>query len=180
MKRHVVDTNVLIVASGEHPASPFASDKHPVEDPDQAEKVLQWLLNFANSSDRVLLDFDQEIFKEYRNKLTEQDYGHRVIIDKISAGEVDYIDVEWIDDPSHPDPVAKLPSTLQSVIHDLADTKMVAACISGKSSGLDNTVMNACDTDWYDWEIELKAHGVIVEQVIDAWLRVKWQAHHDR
>jgi len=37
MSRHVIDTNVLIVASGEHLESPFSSDKHPVQDPVYSE-----------------------------------------------------------------------------------------------------------------------------------------------
>ena len=180
MSRHVVDTNVLIVASGEHSESPFASDKHPVEDPEQSEKVLEWLIGFEQGEGRMVLDWDFEIYKEYQNKLTEQDYGQRVVFEKLSRNEIDFVDIEWIDDPSHPDKVARLEEPLKTVIHDLADTKIVAACISANKQGMSCTIVNACDTDWYDWQEELEAVGVIVEQLIEDWSRQKWKEHHGR
>ena len=87
MNRHVVDTNVLIVASGEHPESPFASDKHPVEDPEESEKVLDWLMAFEAGEGRMVVDDDWEILKEYQHKLTDQDYGQRIVFEKMSRGK---------------------------------------------------------------------------------------------
>lgn len=182
MNRHVVDTNVLIVASGEHPESPFSSEKHPVEDAEQSEQVLNWLINFEASDGRMVVDSDWAIISEYQNKLTEQDYGLRVLFEKMSRFEIDYVDIEWIEDASIPDKekVAKLDDPLQSVIHDLADTKMVAACLNAIKEDMPCTIVNACDTDWLDWQKSLEAEGVIVEQIIENWLRKKWRAHHDR
>nr|MDT0250479.1 hypothetical protein [Endozoicomonas sp.] len=180
MSRHVVDTNVLIVASGEHPESPFSSDRHPVEDPDEAARVLDWLIDFETGDGRMVVDTDWEILNEYQNKLTEQDYGQRVVFEKMSRGEMDYVAIEWIDDASHPDKVAALNEPLKSVIHDLADTKIVAACLKAIEEGMPCTIVNACDTDWYDWQSPLEAAGVHVEQLIEEWSQKKWQEHHDR
>ncbi|WOG27414.1 hypothetical protein [Endozoicomonas sp. 8E] len=182
MNRHVVDTNVLIVASGEHPDSPFASDRHPVEDAEQSEKVLNWLMDFEASVGRMVVDKDWAIIGEYQNKLTDQDYGQRVLFEKMSRSEIDYVDIEWVEDPALPDTekVARLEASLQPVIHDLADTKMVAACFNANKSGMPCNIVNACDTDWYDWQEALEAEGVIVEQIIEDWSREKWRAHHNR
>lgn len=180
MSRHVIDTNVLIVASGEHPESPFRSEKHPVEDPLEAEKVFEWLASFEAGADRMVIDTDWEIPNEYSNKLTEQDYGQRVFFDKISRNEVDFVDIEWDANPAHTAKVAVLNEPLKTVVHDLADTKIVAACIKANEEQLDCTIVNACDTDWYDWEPELQDAGVNVEQIIDVWLREKWRQHHER
>ncbi|NRA81725.1 MAG: hypothetical protein HRU18_26290 [Pseudoalteromonas sp.] len=180
MSRHVIDTNVLIVASGEHPESPFRSENHPVEDPAEAEKVLDWLIEFQESNRRMVVDCDYAIQREYSNKLTEQDYGQRVLFEKMSKNEIDYVSVDWVDDTAAVDKAAVLEEPLRSVVHDLADTKIVAACIKANEEKLDCTIVNACDTDWYDWETELKDAGVNVEQIIDIWLREKWRQHHDR
>ncbi|WP_062270393.1 hypothetical protein [Endozoicomonas arenosclerae] len=180
MSRHVVDTNVFIVASGEHSESPFSSENHPVQDPDAAQKVFEWLMEFEAGNGRMVVDSDWEILSEYQNKLTDQDYGQRVVFEKMSRGEIDYVDVEWIDDPSHPVKVAALAEQLNTVIHDLADTKIVAACMKSNEEKKPCTIVNACDTDWYDWQEILEAAGVQVEQLIEEWSRQKWKEHHDR
>ncbi|UXI03591.1 hypothetical protein [Photobacterium sp. TY1-4] len=175
MSSQVIDTNVLIVASGEHPESPFRSENHPVEDPDEAKKVLDWLVEFDMSSHRMVVDFDYEIIGEYENKLTAQDYGRRVLFDKIDRQQIDYIDIEWDANPAYTDKVAVLNEPLKTVVHDLADTKMVAACIKANEDDPECKIINACDTDWYDWETELVAANVHVHQIIDEWNKQNWE-----
>lgn len=175
MSKHVIDTNVLIVASGEHPNSPFRSENHPVEEPDEAKKVLDWLVEFDLSSRRMVVDFDYEIIGEYENKLTDQDYGRRVLFDKMDRQQIDYVDIEWDTNPAHTDRVAVLNEPLKTVVHDLADTKMVAACIKVNEGDPECKIINACDTDWYDWETELVAAGVNVHQLIDDWNKKSWE-----
>jgi len=41
-------------------------------------------------------------------------------------------------------------------------------------------LVNACDTDWFDCEDALKAHGVLVEQLLDTWLRKKWRTKQSK
>ncbi|OQX38205.1 MAG: hypothetical protein B0D91_04750 [Oceanospirillales bacterium LUC14_002_19_P2] len=180
MSRHVVDTNVLIVASGEHPDSPFSSDRHPVEDVGEAEKVLEWLMDFELNGGRMVSDDDYEIFGEYEKKLTEQDYGLMVRRTKFDRNEIDFVGLEWEVDPANPDKVAVIPEPLKDVVQDLADRKMIAACLSASDERMDCTIVNACDTDWYDWQTKLEEAGVEVDQLIEEWSRKKWKAHHDR
>ncbi|MGR5281991.1 hypothetical protein [Photobacterium damselae] len=174
MRRHVVDTNVLIVASGEHPESPFRSENHPVEDAKEASKVLDWLVDFDKSCRHMVVDYNYEIMGEYDNKLTDQDYGRRVLFDKMDRKQVDFVDIEWDSNPAHTTKVAVLNEPLKTVVHDLADTKMVAACIKANEEQPECTIVNACDTDWYDWETELVAAGVNVHQLIDDWNKKSW------
>ncbi|UIP27676.1 hypothetical protein [Photobacterium sp. TLY01] len=175
MSRQVIDTNVLIVASGEHPESPFRSENHPVEDPSEAEKVFEWLASFEAGADRMVIDTDWEIPKEYSNKLTEQDYGQRVFFEKLSKNQVDFVDIEWDANPAHTAKVAVLNEPLKTVIHDLADTKIVAACLKANEDEPECKIVNACDTDWYDWETELVAERVHVHQLIDDWNKQNWE-----
>ncbi len=174
MNWNVIDTNVLIVASGEHIESPFSSANHPVESSAQAEQVFNWVSTLETSAARMIMDCDDIIYKEYRNKLTEQDYGLIVLREKMRRGEMDYVALEWEEEPGYPDPVAVLQEHLKAVVHDLSDRKMVAACICANEEHGPSTIINACDTDWIDWEETLQQEGIIVEQLIDEWVRAKW------
>lgn len=71
MTDHVVDTNVLLVASAGDPASRFADSHVPFE---QRRVVLDWLAAFRDDDGRRLVLDDQfAIFREYRRKLTDHD-----------------------------------------------------------------------------------------------------------
>jgi len=61
-------------------------------------------------------------------------------------------------------------------VTDLADRKMVDAVLAATELGDSSRLVNACETDWFDCEDALEAHGVRVEQLLDAWLRKKWFA----
>jgi len=172
MTNHVIDTNVLIVASGEHADSPFLSSDHPVENPELADIVLQWLSMFIDSNKLLVVDTNGAIYKEYCNKLSDQNYGRRAYIDKHDKGQIYYVDLAW--DDMDPDWTAKLSEELKAIVHDRSDRKMVAACINANSENHQTTIVNACDTDWIGWEEGLQGAGVIVEQLIDEWVRAKW------
>lgn len=43
--KHVIDTNVLLVASAAHAASPFPEDATPVEKAELRARVLDWVMN---------------------------------------------------------------------------------------------------------------------------------------
>ena len=174
MNWHVVDTNVLIVASGEHPESPFSSANHPVAHPEYAEQVYDWVNELEASPERMVLDSDDVIHGEYRNKLTEQDYGLLVLREKMERGQVDYVGLVWEEGPGNPEPVAVLQGNLSAVIHDRSDRKMVAACITARADYGQTSIVNACDTDWIDWEENLQQEGIVVIQLIEEWVRAKW------
>mgnify|MGYP006412387493 CR=1 FL=1 len=168
---HVIDTNVLIVASGEHPDSPFLSADHPVDKPEIADKVLQWLSDFIDSNQLLVVDTDDAIRKEYFNKLSEQNYGRRAYIDKYDKGQIEYMALTW--EVKEPDWTAELSDKLKVVVHDRSDKKFVAACIESLKEN-DTNIINACDTDWIDWEDALAKEGIVVEQLINDWVREKW------
>lgn len=168
----VIDTNVLIVASGEHPESPFLSTGHPVDNPSLAAEVLQWVSNFIESDELMVVDTDGAIYQEYCNKLSEQDYGRSAYIDKNDKGQIEYVELEW--EVKDPDWTAELSDDLKAVIHDRSDRKIVASCIEALTMNETN-IVNACDTDWITWEKALQIEGIIIEQLVDAWVRDKWR-----
>lgn len=176
MTRYVIDTNVLIVASGEHVDSPFSSNNHPIEDSANAKLVFDWLNNFEKTDLRMVLDSGSEIYREYRNKLTDQDYGLMVYRDKLTKCEYDHVTIAWDISDGQSERVAVLEKSLTEVVYDRSDRKFVAACIEARDEYGQATIVNACDTDWLNWEQVLSDHGIVVEQIIEGWLRGKRQA----
>ncbi|WP_018858532.1 hypothetical protein [Rhizobium sp. 42MFCr.1] len=167
--RYVIDTNVLIAASAADPNNPKDIDATPA-DPDRRMEVWDWLGAFEKSESRLILDSDLKILEEYRNKLGFNDYGIQVVIHKMSTAALDNVLVEY-DASGH----GVLPATLEAVVHDLEDRKMVAAALESHSSFGEGCIAFAGDTDWHDWETELCAHALLLEPIIEDWSRQKHQ-----
>jgi hypothetical protein len=163
--RYVVDTNVLIAASAADPLHPKDIDATP-SDPELRRQVWEWLRQFRESSARLVLDQQQEIYKEYRNKLNGNDYGLQVVIHKLSTCATDIVSVAYDADGN-----ARVPAPLEAVVHDLADRKLVAACLESLRLHQPCLIAFAGDTDWHDWEAALRAYGVELEPIIEAWSR---------
>lgn len=171
---HVVDTNVLIVASAADDGSPFRPEATPVEEAGLRAKVLDWLLAFEQDAARhAVLDWDWLICTEYTNKLSEQDYGWLALMAKKDRNEVVWVGLEADADGS-----ATLPRALARAVTDLADRKMVAAVLAAQAAGHSCRLVNACDTDWLDCGDALAAQEVVIEHLLLDWLRHKWEAKH--
>ncbi|KEF41996.1 MAG: hypothetical protein ER33_08345 [Cyanobium sp. CACIAM 14] len=164
-ERYVVDTNVLIAASAADPLHPKDIDATPA-DPELRRQVWQWLRQFRESSARLVLDQQQEIYREYRHKLDGNDYGLQVVIHKLSTCAADIVSVAYDADGN-----ALLPSPLETVVQDRSDRKMVAACLASIRLQRPCLIAFAGDTDWHDWEEALREHGVELEPIIEAWSR---------
>ncbi|MGU5704193.1 hypothetical protein ACV1C5_21945 [Aeromonas caviae] len=174
--KHVIDTNVLLVASAAHETSPFSEDATPVEESVLREKVLDWLISFEDSERQIVLDWEWIIVDEYkgvnrREKLTEQDYGMLVVLDKWSKGQCVGFTLTW----DEPESATITDVALSPVVVDHADRKMVAAVLAAGGFTGGCNLVNSCDTDWYDWQEELELAGIIVQQLIGAeWCYPKW------
>ena len=179
--KHVIDTNVLLVASAAHEASPVPADATPVEKAELRTRVLEWLTKFELDDRQIVLDYDWEIVSEYRGenrreKLTEQDYGMQVVLHKWSTGRYfGFLLQKEVDGRTR---IAH--AGLDPAIADLADRKMVAAVLAGGCNAGGCNLVNACDTDWYDWQAAMEAADVYVEQLIHEWCHAKWLAKQAR
>lgn len=168
--RYVVDTNVLIAASAANPSNPKDIDATPT-DPALRMKVWEWLDCFSASTSTMVLDTENKIYEEYNNKLGFNDFGIQVVMHKWSTAAVDSVNVTY-DSLGH----GVLPITLVSVVHDLADRKMVAAALEAKRLHGEAPIAFAGDTDWHEWEAALQQHGVALEPIIEEWSRAKFEA----
>lgn len=166
--RYVVDTNVLIAASAVDASSPIARDATP-SDPSLRMKVWQWLFDFQQSESHLVLDGEEEINLEYEKKLGFNDYGRQVVKHKWDTCAVDLVSVAY---DSNGDGVLNEP--LQTIVHDRADRKMVAAALDAQVQYGESAIAFAGDTDWHGWETALKEAGLILEPIIEDWSRAKF------
>lgn len=164
----MVDTNVLIAASAADPSNPKDIDATP-SDPKLREEVWKWLDRFNTTDARLILDGEDRIYGEYCRKLGFNDFGIQVIINKMSTSAVDLVDVDYDDNGE-----GVLPETLAPVIHDRDDRKMVAAALASHALFGEGCVAFAGDTDWHGWEEALEQHNVLLEPIIKAWSRAKY------
>ena len=160
MTDHVIDTNVLIVASAAHPYSPFDDTHVP---PAEREAVLEWLSAFRRDERHLVLDTMFKIYDEYRNKLTDQDLGLQVITEKLQHSFLRTHSIRY-----DADGTAVVPDCFRAL--DRSDRKFLATALA---DGGRSTIVNAADPDWYAVEDECVRHGIVVEQIIDAWLRAR-------
>ncbi|MEB2310838.1 MAG: hypothetical protein OZ921_13050 [Sorangiineae bacterium] len=152
MVDHLVDTNVLIVASA---AAPPGFEDVPVG-ADEVKLVFDWLTTFRDDpSRRLVLDELFRIFDEYRNKLDFQHYGLQVVHAKLERC-LRTVPVEY-DADGH----GVVPAGLRAI--DDSDKKFVAAALRDPAS---ISIVNATDSDWSEHREALRAHGVAVEELL--------------
>lgn len=166
--RYVVDTNVLIAASAVDSSSPVARDATP-SDPVLRQKVWQWLSDFQQSKSHLILDGQGGIEEEYGHKLKFMDFGRQVVMHKWDTCAVDQVSVDY-DSDGH----GILEEPLQTVVHDLADRKMVAAALDALTEHGETTIAFAGDTDWHGWEVALREVGLELEPIIRDWSLAKF------
>ncbi|MDW7711188.1 MAG: hypothetical protein SCH98_12010 [Deferrisomatales bacterium] len=156
MPDHIIDTNVLLVASAAHPYSPFGASNLPATEQD---RVFEWLAAFrADDSRSMVWDTLWRIYEEYRNKLTDQDYGLQVVKEKMQRAR--FVEVAYDENGAAVVPV-------EFAAFDPSDRKFLAVLLTDGES----TLVNATDTDWLEIEEALMDVGHKVEHVIEAWLR---------
>ena len=157
MTDHVIDTNVLLVASAAHPYSPFVDTHVPAR---ERQIVFDGVADFRASDRHLVLDQMFEIFEEYQNRMTGQDYGLLVVHGKMEKA-LRQVQVSY-----EADGTADVPAEFGAL--DRSDRKFLAAALADEGR---STIVNAADTDWFAIEGECEAHGVVVEHLIEAWLR---------
>lgn len=174
--KHVIDTNVLLVASAANDASPFPANATPVETAELRKQVLGWVIAFEKSDRRLVLDYNWEILREYLNRLSDQDYALQIVLHMKDTERVVWFQLECEADGR----TRIAHAGLDPAITDLADRKMVAAVLAGGCNAGGCNLVNACDTDWFDWQAAMEAADVYVEQLIHDWCHAKWLAKQAR
>jgi len=162
---HVIDTNVLLVASAADPDSPFDDSGLP---PALQNTVFEWLVAFrANNTRQIVWDTDFKIYGEYRNKLSDQDYGMQLINQKMATAR--FVPVTY-----DANGYGVVPEAFADF--EPSDRKLLAALLEDVNG---TTLVNATDTDWLEIEAQLAAAGARVEHLLEDWLRDKFSSKNN-
>lgn len=154
---YVVDTNVILVANGQHAAASV----------DCSRRCARWLMGLMDAG-RVALDEGYEILREYQHKTHASD-GQ-------GAGDVF---VRWLlhhlDDAARCDLVRLLPHPQRAyeafppdgrlADFDASDRKFVALARTHPEAPV---ILQAADCKWLDWAPALADHGVRVKMLCEA------------
>lgn len=149
----LVDTSVLIVGSAA--VEPGYADV--AVDAESVELVFEWLREFRDDAERRLaLDELFRIFQEYNNKLNGQHFGLQVVHHKLATSCLRTVAVDYDDHG-----FGIVPEGLAEV--DDSDKKFVAAALNDPEN---LPIVNATDADWREQAEALRAHGVIVVELL--------------
>lgn len=146
------------------PTPPWQGRRHQV--------ILNCACRFGGgwiSSGRQVLIWFLTGKKEYKRNLGFNDFGRQVVIHKYSTSAVDPVDVLYDENGD-----GVLDEPLQTIVHDRADRKMVAAALDALDMYGGCAIAFAGDTDWHGWEDDLCAAGLELEPIIPEWSRTKY------
>ena len=150
MRRWTVDTNVPIVANGRHDGDrPLA--------PACREASIRFLMQILRAKDRIVLDDEGEIEREYRRYLNPK--GQPGVGDRFFQRVLS--DCDRVRLPKRKDgEYADLPQPLIDAGFDPSDRKFAALA---KREGI--PLVNATDSDWINAKSLLDDSGIRVEFV---------------
>jgi hypothetical protein len=154
LKSFVVDTNVAVVANRQ---SPQASPHCVLACVDALQRIVKY--------EKILIDDKNLILQEYLHSLS--------LAGQPGMGNAFF---KWLWDNQanidkcekiviHPkngreDTFTEFPNDPELARFDRSDRKFVAIAIA---SGRSPSILNAVDSDWWDYRAELKKHGVKIE-----------------
>ena len=164
-----MDTNVAVVANG-------GANQADIACVESCVKTLRQI----RDGQRLLLDDKGLILREYRNHLSPSGQP--------GPGDAFF---KWIwenqanEDSCRTVPVAchadrafeEFPNDPSLSSFDMSDRKFVAVAIA---CGTDPKVLNASDTDWWNYRQVLRRHGVLVKFLCPGLMAVRGNRLHDQ
>jgi hypothetical protein len=161
MPDYIIDTNVWVWADQIRQVT----DMTPTER-DCVESCFEWLNNFIESQDRLVVDDDHRILTEYYDN-TAQGGDARQFLRHV-RGETSFdrlvlISVQW-DEHDY----AIIPTALQVV--DPSDRKFIAVALAHDPRP---SIVVATDRGWAKWRQELEEAQIVVEQLCEEYMRDK-------
>jgi hypothetical protein len=162
MAMFLVDTNVMLAASAISELSNVAARAMPREI-ELRELVYEWLVEFDQSDDRMVLDDVGLVRDEYERNLPhnwrEQEYGLRVLQSKIDRMQVDDVPIESLE--ANGEHIAVLDPAHEAVVTDREDRKWVACALSAKILFDESPpIVYGAETDWHIARAQLEAIGI--------------------
>ena len=153
MSEAVVDTNVWVLADR------ITSDNAsvPASEATCIEASYQWLTEFVESDDQLVVDYAYRILREYRDNVQPGGVSELILneLESRALERLIYVDIEF--DSNHH---AYLPFPIS--FDDLNDRKFIAAAISREPYA---PIFNATETDWTKEKDQLSQNGITIHEL---------------
>lgn len=168
----LVDTNVMLAASSVSELSNVAVRAMPRE-VELRETIYEWLAEFDQSDDRMVLDDLGLVRHEYERNMPhnwrEQEYGMLVLQSKIDRMQVDNVPIDSRE--ANGEHIAVLDPAHEVLVTDREDRKWVACALAAQI--LFNQVppiVYGAETDWFIAEEALTGIGLCFRRLLpDDW-----------
>jgi hypothetical protein len=139
---------------------------------DCAENCLNWLVDFIDSTDRLVVDWHYLIFGEYRDNIR-----HGGLVDRwLNQLERNPRDLRLIELPIDldEDGNAIFSETIVRAVLDENDRKFAAVALAHDPHP---PIINATDSDWEQAKAELHNLGIVVQEICPDYVQDTLQRH---
>ena len=178
MAMYLIDTNVMLAASAVSELSNLAKRAMPREI-ELRELVFDWLAEFEMSDDQMLLDEEGLVRAEYERNMPfnmhEQEYGMRVLQDKIDRRLTEHVPIETF--KGNGEHIAVLAPLHAALVSDREDRKWVACALAAQHYlEVSPPIVYGAETDWFVAEQALRAIGMEFLRLLpDEWYQQRVQ-----
>ncbi|HYP82805.1 hypothetical protein [Variovorax sp.] len=141
------------------------------------ELVYEWLMQFDLSNDHIVLDDVGLVRAEYERNMPynwrEQEYGMRVLQNKIDHMQVDHVPIDTFE--GNGEHIAVLEAVHEAIVTDREDRKWIACALAALILFDESPpIVYGAETDWHVARAQLEALGVCFQPLLPAdWYRVK-------
>lgn len=149
MTDYVVDTNVWVMVDRIHEADLTPAELNCIE------RCRDWLYDFVNGSDRLVVDYDNLILGKYRRNLTLSGQARRFLrrLELQPLDRLVYVAIA-LDENGH--------AIIPFAFTDPNDRKFIAVALAHNPTP---TIINATDSDWHKDRQALEAAGLTIEEL---------------
>lgn len=147
----VIDANVWAMADR------MITETLPVEEANCIRACREWLKQFVDGDDLLVVDWEYRIISEYRRNISANGFAEQLLnrLESVSRSRFSGVTLE-VDNNKN----AILPEGFS--LNDPADRKYVAAALKCDPYA---TIYNAADTDWAEEGERLTQHGLTIHEL---------------
>ncbi len=162
MAMFLIDTNVMLAASAISELSNVATRAIPREI-ELRESVYEWLVQFDQSDDHMVLDDTGLVLAEYERNMPynwqEQEYGLQVLQSKRDRMQVHDVPIDTFE--GNGEHVAVLEAEHEAIVTDREDRKWVACALEAMVLFNESPpIVYGAETDWHIARTQLEVLGI--------------------
>ncbi len=160
MTEYVVDTNVWVKVDFD------VSKATTIEELDCASACRTWLREFIESTNKLVVDLDYRIIKEYRANILKGGLAHQWL----NRLETQPRDLRLIELQIAYDSDGYAVVAPEVAVTDKEDRKLIAVALAHTPTP---PIVNSTDTDWAKDKAMLDAAGLRIHELCESYIRLK-------